>query len=539
MSSPSKLTLLNQATTELQGPDQILEQIRQQKRAVQTGLTIGTLDNIAAILKEHPAIDDAIVAIKEDVSGVERLVAYSVADPQRSPVLNGMPRYILPNSMPIVYYRDGYDEESLNRGRHDVEWLIREIFEERLYFKHGIVVHDGDCIFDVGASIGLFSLIVQQLCPNSRIYAFEPAPSIFEILRLNTSLYASENVSLFDFGLADASREDTFTFYPQSPLLSGYHADDQHYLSGPWLMEAPPIEKISSRTRSLSDVLRENAIERIHLLKIDTEGAELAILKGINPEDYARIEQIVMEVHSEALLEQVTAVLSEHGYTLAVEENKNLTESGQAWTTEYMLYAAQKANAERPSRGKRAAGFDTPLPIILCEPLLSKDEVYGFLQERLPYDMTPSAFVFMSDLPRDHEGEIVDRHALPVPTEADLINSDYSDHGFVAPRTAMEKELADIWAELLGLERVGIYDDFFRLGGDSILAANILSRVQETFQIQVPIDLLFEDTFTIARLSNAFEQYQIEQADPEDISAMLAELNDLSDEEVRALLAEE
>jgi acyl carrier protein len=103
----------------------------------------------------------------------------------------------------------------------------------------------------------------------------------------------------------------------------------------------------------------------------------------------------------------------------------------------------------------------------------------------------------------------------------------------------MEKELADIWAELLGFERVGIYDDFFRLGGDSILAANILSRVQERFQIQVPVDLLFEDTFTIARLARAFEQYQIEQADPGDIAAMLAELNDLSDDEVRALLAEE
>ena len=538
MSSPSKLTQLNQLATELQDTDQILEQIRQQKQA-QTGLPPDALDNIAAIVKEHPAVRDAIIAIREDTSGAERIVAYIVADPQRSPVLNGLPRYILPNSMPVVYYRDRSDDEAISRSRYDIEWLSKEIFEERVYFKHGIVVNNGDCIFDVGASIGLFTLFVQQLCPNTHVYAFEPAPSIFEILQLNTGLFASRHVKLFNFGLSDISGEATFTFYPESPLLSGYHVDDKNYLARPWLAKTPPIEKMRSQTCSLSSILYDSNLERINLLKIDTEGSELDILRGINPDDYARIEQIVIEVHSEALLDQVTAILQEHDYILAVEERKDLQESGQDRPAEYMLYAIQKAKLDRLPMEKPAASFDTPLSIILCEPLLSKDEIYGFLQERLPYNMTPSAFVFMSALPQHRQGEAIDLQAWPIPTEADLVSSDYSDHGFVAPRTAMEKELADIWAELLGFERVGIYDDFFRLGGDSILAANILSRVQETFQIQVPIDLLFEDAFTIARLASAFEQYQIEQADPEDISAMLAELNELSDDEVRALLAEE
>lgn len=107
------------------------------------------------------------------------------------------------------------------------------------------------------------------------------------------------------------------------------------------------------------------------------------------------------------------------------------------------------------------------------------------------------------------------------------------------PRTPVEKKLAEIYAELLGREQVGIHDDFFETGGDSILATQVLSRIFNTFQVEIPLEALFSGNFTVAGLSMLIEEYQIKQADEKELADELAELSQLSDEEVKALLAEE
>lgn len=110
--------------------------------------------------------------------------------------------------------------------------------------------------------------------------------------------------------------------------------------------------------------------------------------------------------------------------------------------------------------------------------------------------------------------------------------------GFVAPRTPTEKKLAAIWAEFLGLAQVGVNDDFFALGGHSIMATQILARGSAEFQAEIPIEVIFSGDFTIAALAQVIEDYQIQHADPDEIAALMQELDGLSDEEVRALLAE-
>ena len=118
-----------------------------------------------------------------------------------------------------------------------------------------------------------------------------------------------------------------------------------------------------------------------------------------------------------------------------------------------------------------------------------------FLKEKLPDYMVPSAFVLMDALPLTPNGK-TDRQALPAPerTRPDL------EEGFVAPRTLVEQQIADIWSEVLQLERIGIYDDFFNLGGHSLLAIQVISRLRKAFQIEVPLRVLFEIP-TIADLS--------------------------------------
>lgn len=107
---------------------------------------------------------------------------------------------------------------------------------------------------------------------------------------------------------------------------------------------------------------------------------------------------------------------------------------------------------------------------------------------------------------------------------------------FVPPRTPTEETLVKIWAELLGLERVGIHDYFFDLGGHSLLVYQLLSRVHEAFQVKLSSRVLFTSMFTVAEMAKVIELYQIENADPGEITALLKELNELSDEEIKELL---
>lgn len=120
-------------------------------------------------------------------------------------------------------------------------------------------------------------------------------------------------------------------------------------------------------------------------------------------------------------------------------------------------------------------------------------ELQGFLEEKLPDYMIPSTFMILDSLPLNSNGK-VDRHALPVPDE----RKPEDTQNFVAPRNSIERQVADIWAELLRVEQVGVHDDFFGLGGDSLLAIKLISRLRAEFQLEVPVRDLFEMT-TVAR----------------------------------------
>jgi len=127
------------------------------------------------------------------------------------------------------------------------------------------------------------------------------------------------------------------------------------------------------------------------------------------------------------------------------------------------------------------------------------EELRRFLQAKLPDYMVPSLFVALEALPLNPNGK-VDRRALP---ELDLTQPD-SSTPYVAPRTPLEQTLADIWALVLGVEMVGVNHDFFTLGGHSLMAAQVIARIQETFQIDLPLRRLFEHP-TIAGLAKAIE----------------------------------
>ncbi len=109
---------------------------------------------------------------------------------------------------------------------------------------------------------------------------------------------------------------------------------------------------------------------------------------------------------------------------------------------------------------------------------------------------------------------------------------------YTAPRTPVDERLAGIWAQALGVSKVGIHDNFFQLGGHSLLGTLLISRVCDAFQVSLSLRDLFESP-TVAGLAQIIKQDQVEQASPQDIAAALRELDELSDEEIMALLANE
>ncbi|HEU0076685.1 MAG TPA: phosphopantetheine-binding protein, partial [Longimicrobiaceae bacterium] len=112
-------------------------------------------------------------------------------------------------------------------------------------------------------------------------------------------------------------------------------------------------------------------------------------------------------------------------------------------------------------------------------------ELRGWLRERLPEHMVPAAFVSLDSLPLTPSGK-TDRRALPAPSKLE------DGGGYVAPQGAAEEGLARIWEEVLRRSPVGVHDNFFDLGGHSLLVMQVVSRVRTVFGVELPIPALFE-----------------------------------------------
>ena len=123
-----------------------------------------------------------------------------------------------------------------------------------------------------------------------------------------------------------------------------------------------------------------------------------------------------------------------------------------------------------------------------------------YLRGKLPEYMVPNAFVMLEKFPLTPNGKI-DRKALPSPTglRPEL------ESAYVAPRTEMERTIAAIWQAVLRLEKVGIHDNFFEVGGYSLLATQVISRINKAFQVDLSLRSFFEDP-TIAGLSQTIEK---------------------------------
>jgi FkbM family methyltransferase len=263
------------------------------------------------------------------------------ADRAGLPLESGDKIYELPNGMKVYHV-----------NKHETDFLYKEIFAERSYLRNGITIAPGACVFDIGANIGLFSLFAKMECAEARVYAFEPAPELNRILKLNVSRHGS-GVKVYPYGISDSERDAVFTYYPDYSILSGLHTNAsedgdvlasgiRHQLAASpariiegadehinRLVKMKLGKKLETKCglKTLSGIVRETEIEQIDLLKIDAEKSELAILRGIEESDWPKIKQIVLEVHSVREVEVVVPMLRLKGFGISVEKEDQFENS--------------------------------------------------------------------------------------------------------------------------------------------------------------------------------------------------------------------
>ncbi|MCP4659866.1 MAG: AMP-binding protein, partial [bacterium] len=155
---------------------------------------------------------------------------------------------------------------------------------------------------------------------------------------------------------------------------------------------------------------------------------------------------------------------------------------------------------EEPPGQRRLVAWVVP-----AGPATSPEALRGPASERLPDYMVPAVFAVIESLPLLPSGKVdrvaLSRRPLPVPETGD------APAGYAAPRDPAEELLAGIWAAVLGLPTVGVHDNFFAIGGHSLMATQVVSRVREAFRVELPLQSLFEAP-TVAELAASIRAFR-------------------------------
>jgi len=134
---------------------------------------------------------------------------------------------------------------------------------------------------------------------------------------------------------------------------------------------------------------------------------------------------------------------------------------------------------------KERSGHKSLVAYVVVQDGFDKDTLRDDLKSSLPEYMVPQLYVEMDSFPLTPNGK-VDKKALPEVSGSDLITQAY-----VAPNTEIEHQLADIWKQLLAVEQIGIHDNFFSIGGHSLLAIQMISMIKSIFHIEPPVKIIF------------------------------------------------
>lgn len=365
------------------------------------------------VLRQHPAIQDIFLRVCEDAGHQKQLQAYIVPEKDYLPAAFGRQLYRLANGLTCFHL-----------NKNETEHVYRQIFSERLYLKYGICLRDGDCVFDVGANIGMFTLFVHQMCKDPLVFAFEPNPYAFAKLKLNACFYGFE-LYPFNYGLAETNKMAFFTIYPLVSVMSSFYAQikedreifkrfmlnnenssekDRALLAAyadTLLEERFKCQSLNVPVRTLSSVIQQYQLRQIDLVKMDVEKSELAVLEGIEEQDWPKIKQMVIEVHDiNGRLKCIVDMLKMRDFQVVVDQNAMFGSTNIS-----CIYAIRDQGKweEEADQGRSS--------ILPPSPALSRKNLLSYLHEKWPGELPPITFFLRDVLPRTLSGDI-DLNAL-------------------------------------------------------------------------------------------------------------------------------
>ena len=232
--------------------------------------------------------------------------------------------------------------------RDQLHFQIAEITGRSAYLRHGVDVGAGDVVLDVGANVGVAAAFF-ALRGAGAVHSFEPVEPLFELLEQNVARFPA--CVAHGYGLGAAPTTTEITFYPRAAAMSSIYADADRdgefvrtFLANNGIEDSAADVSVrafeDARTlpcelRTVTQVLEEQELDRVDLLKVDVERAERDVLAGIEDRDWSRIRQLVVEVHDlggrlRAVLELVRGL----GYSVEVDQDPDW-----AGTEVHMLYA--------------------------------------------------------------------------------------------------------------------------------------------------------------------------------------------------------
>ena len=261
----------------------------------------------------------------------------------------------------------------------ETTFLYEEIFTRRAYEQHGVEVSKAGTpvIVDCGANIGLFSLHCLQENTSARVFAVEPSPTAFRCLERNLAT-TSDSAVCARLLLRDraANKKHTLHCFPDAPGESTCNPAERRRqrdrlrehvgceaLVAESAGQAAASVAVEVAAATLSDLFAVWAVSHVDLLKVDVEGDELLVLRGIRPADWPKIRQVVCEVHDvHGRLEGVCQLLRRHGLRVTCELQRGGVQDGYEMVVPaslrlYYVYATRAAAGT--SRGcKRARAHE-------------------------------------------------------------------------------------------------------------------------------------------------------------------------------------
>ncbi|MGC1734243.1 MAG: FkbM family methyltransferase [Pseudonocardiaceae bacterium] len=431
-----------------------------------------TGQRIATELRRHPAIAAAAV------HGDDRLIAYLVPDRQHAPVVHRACRMAAAGSLAGLTLHEPAGELLVAQlNRTETDFLYREIFVENTYLRHGIGLPADPVVVDVGANIGMFSLLVAQRSSGARIVAVEPVAELAHAASVNAELHGL-HVTVLNCGLGSRTDEAAFSYYPNNTLMSGMYGDaeEDRAVLRSYLRTAPEAELGAQFDRlvddrmlaeprrcqltTLAEVVATHGIERIDLLKIDVEKAEADVLAGIDSATWEKIDQVVLEVHDlHGRLQAVVDQLRARGFDTVHEQERRLE-----------LTPCHNVYARRP--GARPPALVESRPAQTRAALTS--ELRAFATQRLADLPLPDEIVWVAR---------IDAANAPAEIRASALTGRAST------------VLSSAWTALFGAGSDTPDADFFDLGGGSLTAVRLLAKIEDQLGEEiVEPDLIFTTT---------------------------------------------